>query len=319
MDVLAGADAVPWAALDHCFGRSDDIPDLLRQTAAGSAEALETLGEYMVHQGTLYEATPYLTGFLARIAASGVAADGILDLLGVTASCDGDGQNPGVRGKARAALAAEIAVLAPLLADPADEVRDAAAWALPQSLAADRLVPLLRERWDQETSPVIAASVLRGLSFLDPAGTVRLAAAALDSHDSTVRLIAAQACAEGGMPWSGDLAEAALAWTTDGTLMKEFIWSAWSGHPFSDLLGALAARGDPAAAAGLASAALTRPVAPRCPRGSRAGGEQSGRYLAQRGARADRSADLGCRWRRPGSGPVRDRAAPRDGSAAAGG
>lgn len=130
VDVLAGVDDIPWAVLDHCFGSSDDIPDLLRRTAAGSEEALETLGGYMVHQGTLYEATPYLTGFLARIAASGVAAAGILGLLGVVADCDGEGQDPAVRGKTRDALAAEIGVLAPLLADPSDQVRDAAAWAL---------------------------------------------------------------------------------------------------------------------------------------------------------------------------------------------
>src|SRR5258708_20948437 len=35
----------------------DDIPDLLRETAAGSEEALEELGGYMVHQGTLYLVT----------------------------------------------------------------------------------------------------------------------------------------------------------------------------------------------------------------------------------------------------------------------
>jgi len=80
---------------------------------------------------------------------------------------DGDGQDPGVRGKTRAALAGEITVLAPLLADASDEVRDAAAWALPQSLAADHLIPLLRDRWVQEANPAIAASVLQGLSFLD--------------------------------------------------------------------------------------------------------------------------------------------------------
>jgi hypothetical protein len=262
VDVLAGVDAIPWATLDHCFGASDDIPDLLRDTAAGSAEALEEVSGYMVHQGTLYEATPYLVRFLARIAASGAATVGILDLLGIAASCDDAGQDPDVRGKTRAALAAEITVLSPLLADPSDEVRDAAAWALPQSLAAERLVPQLRVRWDREIFPPIAASVMRGLSFLDPAGTVALATDALTGEDSTIRLIAAWACVAGGMPWSGDLREAALAWTADGALMEGFRWSFWSGHPFSDLIGELAARGDSAAAVELVAAALTRPVAP---------------------------------------------------------
>jgi hypothetical protein len=262
VDVPDGVHAIPWAALDHCFGSSDDIPELLRETAAGSEEALDTLGGYMVHQGTLYEATPYLVRFLARIAASGIGTVAILDLIGTVASRDGAGQDPDVRGKTRAALAGEMTALVPLLADPSDEVRDAAAWALPQSLAADRLVPPLHTRWGKETIPPVAAAVLRGLSFLDPAGTPALAAHALAVEDSTIRLIAAWACVAGGMPWSGDLREAALAWMVDGALMKGFRWSSWSGHPFSDLVGALAERGDPASAVELAAAALTRPAAP---------------------------------------------------------
>jgi hypothetical protein len=260
--VLAGLHDIPWATLDHCFGASDDLPDLLAQTAAGSAEALQELSEYLVHQGTLYEATPYLVAFLARIAASGVAADEILSLLGIAASYDDAHQHPGVRGRTRAALAGELTVLIPLLADPSDEVRDAAAWALPQCLASDRLVPPLLARWDQETVPQIAASVLCGLSFLDPAGAVTPAAEALAGRDSAIRLTAAWACTAGGMPWSAELREAALAWTADGTLMRDFPWSSQTGHPFGDLAEALATRGDLAAAADLVAAALSRPVAP---------------------------------------------------------
>src|SRR5258708_4015891 len=141
VDVLAGAGDIPWATLDHCFGASDDIPDLLRETAAGSEEALEELGGYMVDQGTLYLVTPYLVRFLARIAASGVATERILDLLGVVASFDDAGQAPEVRGGTRAALAEASTALSPLLGDPSDVVRDVAAWALPQSLAADRVGP----------------------------------------------------------------------------------------------------------------------------------------------------------------------------------
>ncbi len=262
MDALAGLHDIPWATLDHCFGASDDIPDLLRQTAAGSAQALEELGEYLVHQGTLYEATPHLVTFLARIAASGAVAGEILSLLGIAASYDDADQDPGVRGKTRAALAGELTALIPLLAHPSDEVRASAAWALPQSLAADRLVPPLLVRWDQETDPQITASVLRGLSFLDPAGAVAPATGALAGRDNAIRLIAAWACAAGGMPWSAELREAALAWTAGGTPMEHFPWSSRSGHPFSDLAEALAARGDPAAAADLVAAALTGPVAP---------------------------------------------------------
>ncbi len=261
MDVLAGMDDIPWASLRHCFRTSNDIPDLLRATAAGSEQALAKLGDYVVQPGTLFATTPYLVRFLARIAASGVASAEILELLGIAAGNDGADQAPDIRGQTRAALAEEIATLGPLLADPSDAVREVAAWALPQSLAVDRLVPLLLERWGNESVPRIAASVLRGLSFLDPVGTVALATGALASEHSAIRLIAASACAAGGVAWSGDLAEAALAWTADGTLLKGFLWSFWSGHPFGDLIDALAARRDPGAAIELVTAALTRPVA----------------------------------------------------------
>ena len=72
-DNLAGVDDIPWATLDH-----SDIPGLLREVAAGSEEALETLSDYMINSGTLYEATGPVVPFLARIAASGVMPVGIL-------------------------------------------------------------------------------------------------------------------------------------------------------------------------------------------------------------------------------------------------
>ena len=88
MDVLAGVHDIPWAALGHCFGVSDDLPDLLRKTAAGSEEALEKLGDYMVHQGTLYEATPYLVRFA-------VAAAGLLLPEGFSRCCPQPGYRSG--------------------------------------------------------------------------------------------------------------------------------------------------------------------------------------------------------------------------------
>ena len=127
----------------------------------------------MVHQGTLYEATPYLVRFLARIAASGTATAGItagiLDLLGIAASSDTEGQELDARGGPRASLAGEISVLLPLLAAssgqmPGCGVLGAAAepgGGPPRSGAACAL--------GSGAFPPVAASVLRGLSFLDPA------------------------------------------------------------------------------------------------------------------------------------------------------
>lgn len=89
-----------------------------------------------------------------------------------------------------------------------------------------------------------------------------LAADALTSEGSAVRLVAAWAFATAGVPWSGELREAALARMADGALREGFRWGSWSGHPFSDLAGELAERGSPAAAAELVSDALTRSAAP---------------------------------------------------------
>jgi hypothetical protein len=85
---------------------------------------------------------------------------------------------------------------------------------LAQCRAPDRLVPLLRERWDAERQPAVRAAVLKGLSVLDPGAAAGAAAGVLARPgDAGLRLIAAVACVAARVPWSGQVHQAATAWT----------------------------------------------------------------------------------------------------------
>lgn len=261
-DMLAGVDDVPWQDLRHAYGPADDVPALLRALALGSGEAddpLETLCGSICHQGSVYSATPYAVSFLARIAAAGIRAVAVLGLLGWIADSD-DECGLDVPGAARAAVAGQIDVLAPLLADPDAEVRVTTVWALTQCRAPDLLVPLLRPRWDAETRDTVKAAVLKALSVLDTEGAVGLAEGVLaGSSGSGLLLMAATACVAAGIAWSDRLHEAATAWMADGELLPGFFWS--DRDPFADLVVALAAHGNPGAALRLVAAGLTGPFA----------------------------------------------------------
>lgn len=60
--MAAMVDTVPWDQLQHAYGPASDIPPLLRQIAAARGpklfEALEELCSRVLHQGTIYSASP---------------------------------------------------------------------------------------------------------------------------------------------------------------------------------------------------------------------------------------------------------------------
>ncbi|UJR84619.1 hypothetical protein [Sandaracinus amylolyticus] len=65
-------DAIDWAALEHAYGRADDVPklllDLRSDDPATRDRARYWLGGTIVHQGTLYSATAPAVPFVARLA-----------------------------------------------------------------------------------------------------------------------------------------------------------------------------------------------------------------------------------------------------------
>ena len=92
--VLDGLADVPWADLTHAYGPAEDVPGLLRAAASGDAkasrDAVHELFGNIWHQRTVYRATPYAVPFLARMAAAGIAAAGVLSLLGCIAESTDD-------------------------------------------------------------------------------------------------------------------------------------------------------------------------------------------------------------------------------------
>src|SRR5687768_8070099 len=87
---LSGLDQISWSSIEHAYGPAADIPSLLNRIATNTGQkqtsALDDLCNAIVHQGTLYEATPHVVPFLLQLADS---ADHNLTamLLGATHSC----------------------------------------------------------------------------------------------------------------------------------------------------------------------------------------------------------------------------------------
>ncbi|CAM5588941.1 HEAT repeat domain-containing protein (plasmid) [Streptomyces viridifaciens] len=71
-DPLAGLDDVPWAELQHSYGKADDVPGHLRAMQAGDWEGQYPpsvqLANHIVHQGTRSQAAVYTVPFLVRMA-----------------------------------------------------------------------------------------------------------------------------------------------------------------------------------------------------------------------------------------------------------
>ncbi|MBL7498748.1 hypothetical protein I6A81_21390 [Frankia sp. CN7] len=72
---LSGLDEIPWADLDHAFGKADDVPVLIRlltDPRQDWAKILDELfGDNLLHQGTCYSATAPALPFLTRLITSG--------------------------------------------------------------------------------------------------------------------------------------------------------------------------------------------------------------------------------------------------------
>jgi hypothetical protein len=76
LDDLMG---IPWSNLQHAYGSAMDVPDLIRSLLSSDKnerfQARRTLSESINHQGTGYQATPYVTPFLAELSQNGDVCD----------------------------------------------------------------------------------------------------------------------------------------------------------------------------------------------------------------------------------------------------
>lgn len=69
--MLENLDKINWSQLSHAYGNASDVPDYLRSLLSPSIEvrkrAMWDLGSNVYHQGTTYEATPYVIPFLYEL------------------------------------------------------------------------------------------------------------------------------------------------------------------------------------------------------------------------------------------------------------
>jgi hypothetical protein len=245
--VLRGLTEIPWGDLSHAYGPARDVPGLLRAVALGDAEAakdaIHELYGNIWHQGTVYEATTHAVPFLARMAAADTAPGDLARLLGFIAGSRDDA-HLSVPGSARAAVAAQAGLLAPLLQSPDGQVRMAVAWALAQSGPTEDVFPALRVQWDVEEVPSIRATLLKAMSVLDPPQAASIADRVLVSGTPGERFVAAWACVAAGLPWTGEVSEAAAAWLAEGLDLDPSWWADQNDGPLAGLLIELASRGD---------------------------------------------------------------------------
>ncbi|MFK0192001.1 hypothetical protein [Kitasatospora sp. NPDC090308] len=241
--VLAGLDAHPWAAVNHAYGPAEDLPGLLRALAEDGADAEEALDELygsIVHQGTVYAASADAAPYLARIAASGRRSLDALRLLGCLAESEDECEV--APGAVRAAVAAQLPLLLPLLADQDAAVRQAAGWTVGHTRDTGPALPAVRARLAVETEPVVRAELLTAYGRLDRAGAAAEARALLGpGAPAPLRLAAVFAALDAGEPWRAAHHDAVLG-------LLPAAGTAGSGHtyehrePLRAIVGALLER-----------------------------------------------------------------------------
>ncbi len=89
--MLEGLDSVRWKDLHHAYGPATDVPGLLRAIAgsdeAGRNEAWSALHGNVLHQGTVWQATPHVVPFLVELLAADIPErERLVTYLGLLAS-----------------------------------------------------------------------------------------------------------------------------------------------------------------------------------------------------------------------------------------
>ncbi|OHV57969.1 hypothetical protein [Pseudofrankia sp. BMG5.36] len=211
-------DAVPWRRFCHAYGRADDMPDLLHGLSAAdpavASRSLSALWNRVRHQGYSSAPAALAVPFLIRLAASPAVHDraGLLLLAAEAGHRNHFGRDlcqdllqvayaPEDRRvdtwgypvewtleAARAAIAADVSLLIPLLEDTDVAVRSAAAYALATALAA----------------PPVVVRALRGRLAVEDAEPVRISLVLALVQLAVERSEAAAAVAWAERLWMGE-------------------------------------------------------------------------------------------------------------------
>jgi hypothetical protein len=77
--MLEGLDAIDWDSVEHAYGPAGDVPGLLRALRSNAGEdrasAFDALFGNIVHQGTVYDATPLAVPFIIELLTAPDALD----------------------------------------------------------------------------------------------------------------------------------------------------------------------------------------------------------------------------------------------------
>jgi hypothetical protein len=264
--VFADLDQMDWSQFRHAYGSAEDVPALLRDLASPvdktAAEAEQELWSSIVHQGTIYTATAAAVPFLAQLVAEGVRQSALVGMLGVIAGSVDEHDLP-VPGAARGAVAAQLGLLLPLLADNDREVRRTTAWTVAQcrSAAGPDARAALRARWAAESDHAVRADVLTACALVDPDAAEELCSAVLAGNEpAPVQVAALLVTADCGLPWD---IETTACVTTLVPLQRHGFGALWEREPLQALAKALHARGEPDTAIDVVGSALGRAAALR--------------------------------------------------------
>lgn len=218
--VLETLDSVPWAELDLAGVSEEMLPELLR-TMAGTDEqaaiaAFHDVRWEILHQGTVYTATPAVVPFLVELVdvVGPVLRGAVVEFLGDLAHTYELDPDEDLRVEVRAAVTAEVDRLLPLLTDDDPWLRYVAAYAVSgcPDRAADVLAVLGR-RWQEEADPRVRAGLVIAAATLDR--RTELVKDGLGTrHPPVVRAAAVLAAVRTGRRWPGAKAVAAVraAW-----------------------------------------------------------------------------------------------------------
>jgi hypothetical protein len=192
---LAQIDSIPWQELEHAYGSAADLPDLFKRIPKASGEALSELLEELcsrvLHQGTIYSASPAAVGVLLELLPSAKPADQIqfLDLLsgfcqaarqafadGRAIACHAGG-DPLHGEQIKNLIQTAKPGFASYLQAPAPELRAYAVQLLCAfaDTAPDK-VRIVSEQYQKETDPAVRNAILTALELtnciLDHAATI---------------------------------------------------------------------------------------------------------------------------------------------------
>ncbi len=161
--MLDGLADIPWGQLTHAYGSAADVPELLLRLARGDEDALSEFYANIWHQGTVYEASPYVVPFLVELLeAPDANRNSVLMLLQALAT-----GTTGNTQDTKKAVAAHWRVYLQFLSSNDSKTRAIAAHVIGCSAApSQEVIDALIAHGSEEEAPCVRSSIVLALGQL---------------------------------------------------------------------------------------------------------------------------------------------------------